>query len=128
MVTVGVDEQGATTLNVDTAEMLTGEEARQKAIADGVIAEEEDLPNDFYIANDEEVYVQLALVADPEITVISGTDTSQRLEIGSDQLVALWEGEYTGEPVYGIIPSTPIPMEVTVTGGLISSARAVYLP
>lgn len=128
MVMVGTDESDQTTLGVDVAEMLSGEEAKEKAIEDGVIEVGEDLPNDFYIANDEKVYEMLHLSSDPVITVISGNDTSRQLEIEVDQLVALWEGEYAGEPVYGVLASTPIPMDVTVADGVITSAAMVYLP
>lgn len=127
MVTVGSDET-ATTLGVDVAEMLSGEEARAAAVEDGVISEGEDLPNDFYIENDEHVLELLHLSDDPSILVISGNDTSQLIEIDVDMLWQLWNGDYDGEPIYGIVPSVPIPMDVTVADGVITSLEMVYLP
>lgn len=128
LVIVGEDESGATTLGVDLADMLTGEEARQAAIADGVIGEDEDLPNDFYIDNPDEVYELLHFSEEPEIVVLSGSDPGEKLRIEVDQLAALYEGEYVGEPVYGILPHQPIAMSVTVADGTIVIASMVYLP
>ena len=107
-VTVGTDENDAITFGVDEADMLTGEEARKKAVEDGVIAEGEDLPNDFYIANDVKTLELVQLADDATITVISANDTSKFLEIDLEQLKQLWDGDYAGDPVYGIVPSTPI--------------------
>jgi hypothetical protein len=44
------------------------------------------------------------------------------------ELMALYEGTYSGPPVYGIVPGTPIAMNVTISDGLVTSAGAVYLP
>ena len=128
LITVGSDESGETTLGVDVAEMLTGDEAREAAVEDGLISEGEDLPNDFYIDNDDVTYELLHFSDDPTITVISGSDTSHNVEIEVEHLVQLWNGEYAGEPIYGIVPSVPIPMEVTVAGGVVTAAIMVYLP
>jgi len=128
MVTIGSDETGATTLGVDVAEMLSGEEARVAAVEDGVISEGEDLPNDFYIENDEHVLELLHISADPSILVISGNDTSQLIEIDVDMLWQLWNGDFNGPPIYGIVPSVPIPMELTVASGVVTSLEMVYLP
>lgn len=127
-VSVGTDDSGVTTVGVDPAEMLTGEAARRKAVEDGVIAEGEDLPNDFYIANDN-VTKQLVQLADGAlITVISGDDTTKRLEIDLATLETLWDGSYTGQAVYGIVPATPIAMDLTVVDGIVTEAGEVYLP
>lgn len=127
-ITVGEDENGVPTLAVDLAEMLTGEEARQQAVEDGVIGEGEDLPNDFYIHNPEQEMELLQMADDSNVKVVSGDDTSQMLEITMEQLNALYKGEYVGSPVYGVVPNSPIPMNVTVANGLISGLTMVYLP
>lgn len=127
-VTVGTDESDAITLGVDQADMVTGEEARQKAVEDGVIAEGEDLPNDFYIANDYRTLELMQLADDATISVISANDTSEYLEIDLERLKQLWDGDYGGDAVYRIVPSTPIAVDLTVKGGVISAAEEVYLP
>ncbi len=127
-VTMGTDETGATTVGVDLAEMLSGDEAREKAIEDGVIEEGEDLPNDFYIDNDEPKMELIRLADDSQIMVISGEDTSRLLEIDEEELWQLWDGEYVGESVYGIVALTPIAMDVTISDGEITEMKAVYLP
>ena len=40
----------------------------------------------------------------------------------------IYEGTYTGVPLYGVVPQTPIAIEVVVAGGLVTEAMAVYLP
>lgn len=128
MVTVGTDESEEMTLGVDLAEMLTGEEARLAALEDGVIAEDEDLANDFYIHNDETVLELLEVADDVRFMLISGLDTSTQIAVDADAMARLWDGSYEGEPIYGIVPGSPIAMDVTVTDGLVSQAREVYLP
>lgn len=127
-VSVGEDETGAMTLGIDLAEMLTGEEARVAAVEDGALAEGEDVPNDFYIDNDEQVLELLQVSEDAQFALISGSDTSETVLVDATTLADVYEGTYTGEPFYGVSPGTPIAMEVTVTDGLVSAAEAVYLP
>lgn len=128
MVTVGEDETGVVTLGVDLAELLSGEEAKRAAVEDGFIAEDEDLPNDFYIDNDDQV-LELVHVADnASFILISGSDTAQQVAVDTTVLVEIWEGSYAGEPIYAAGPGIPIPMEVTISDGLIAEATQVYLP
>jgi hypothetical protein len=127
-VTVGKDESGAITLGVDLADMLSGEEARDAAFEDGEIGEGEDLPNDFYIDNDEQVLEVLHVSDDAQFALISATDLSQKVLVDAEILAEVYEGTYSGEPIYGIPSGTPIAMDVTITDGLVSGADAVYLP
>lgn len=128
MVTVGEDESGSMTLGVDVAEMLSGQEAHDAAVEDGVIGEDEDLPNDFYIDNPEIVYELLHFNDEPEILVLSGNDPGQNLVIEPSQLEELYQGTYAGEPVYGVVPGDPIAMNVSVLDGEITRTAMVYLP
>jgi hypothetical protein len=124
-VTVGEDETGAITLGVDVAEMLTGDEAKAAAVADGVIAAGEDLPNDFYTSNPEKV---LELLHVSGFTMLSGADPGAKIVVDAQILASLYDGTYTGEPIYGVVPGTPIAMDVTVNDGLVTGASEVYLP
>jgi hypothetical protein len=56
------------TLRVDVAEFLTGDEAERAAVAAGAIAEGEDVPNDYFVRNDDESTVAVP-VAD-EVRVL----------------------------------------------------------
>lgn len=127
-VTVGEDETGAVTLGIDMAEMLDGDEAKAAAVADGVIAPGEDLPNDFYISNPEEVLELLHVSDDARFTMLSGADPGEKIVVDAPVLASLYNGTYTGEPVYGVVAGTPIAMDVTVNDGLVTGASAVYLP
>lgn len=127
-VTVGEDETGEMTLGVDLAEMLSGEEARAAAVEDGLIAEGEDLPNDFYIDNDEQVLELIQVAEGAQFALISGDDISERVLVDAPVLAEVYEGTYSGDPLYGVPAGTPIAMEVTISDGLVSGAEAVYLP
>ena len=116
------------TLGIDLAEMLTGEEAKTAAIEDGVIAEGEDLPNDFYIDNDEQVLELLNVRDEAQVALISGSDTSEKVLVDAAILAEVYEGTHSGEPLYGVPSGTPIAMEVSITDGLVSGGEAVYLP
>lgn len=127
-VMVGEDETGEVTLGVDLAEMLTGEEAHDAAVDAGVIEEDEDLPNDYFIDNPVEEYQLVYLVEEPHLTVLSGNDPAERIIIDTGTLASLYEGTYQGPPVYGIVAHLPIVMDIVIEDGLVSAAEAVYLP
>ncbi len=127
-VTVGEDETGEMNLGLDLAEFLSGEEARQAAVEDGVIADGEDLPNDFYIDNDEIIMELLHVGEGAVFEMISGDDTAQTVEVDASQFAELYDGTYAGEPVYGVVAHTPIAMNVVVVDNLVTGATAVYLP
>ena len=127
-VTAGKDETGGHIFGVDLAEMLTGEEARLAAVEDGVIAEGEELPNDFYIDNPAIRYELLGASDGAKFDMISGDDTSARVSLGVDDFAALYNGVYVGPSVYGIVPLEPVAMEVTVIDGVVARAEATYLP
>lgn len=128
LVTVGEDEADAVTLGVDLVEMLTGQAARDAAVAAGEIGEDEDLPNDFFIDNPESVLELMHLDDSAAITVLSGTDVANGLLIDAQQLLDLFEGDYVGPPVYGILAGYPIAMELVISDGVVTSASAIYLP
>jgi hypothetical protein len=127
-VTVGEDETGEMTLGVDLADMLTGEEARAAAVEDGFISEGEDVPNDFYIDNDEQNLELLHVADGAQFGLIPASDTSEKVLVDPPILAEVYEGTYSGDPFYGIPPGTPIAMEVTISEGLVSGGEAVYLP
>ena len=63
------------TVRVDIAEFLSGEEANVAAAADGVIAEGESVPNDYYIRNEEKDVVMLDVAGDVGVTHIQCPDS-----------------------------------------------------
>lgn len=128
LITVGEDETAAVTLGVDVAEMLSGDEARQAAIEDGFIAEDEDLPNDFYIRNPDEAMELLQFTDSPEITLISSQDTSQTITVTPDELAQVYEGTHPNGESFYVGVGQPIPMDVSVLDGLVVSVSQVYVP
>lgn len=72
-VTNGEDESRAMTIGVDLAEMLTGRAAHDAAVQDGVINEDEDLPNDFHVDSPEIVYEPLHFADEPRSWCCLGT-------------------------------------------------------
>lgn len=127
-VTVGEDESGVITLGVDLAEMLSGSAAHDAAVEAGIITADEDLPNDYFIKNEELVSEMMHLSDDAIISVISATDVSNHITIDSDQLAAIYGGTYTGEDVYGVVPGQPIAMDLTIANGEVTNVSAIYLP
>ena len=120
-----IDESGIT---YDPATMLTGEAAVDAARADGVLAEGEALPNDYYISNPEPDEVLAPLDPDGGYVLI-GFDgngaLADRLLTLAD-LVAVLNGANTGE-FYGIIPGE-VPMILTLEGDTVVAGRQQYLP
>lgn len=126
-VTVNGDN-GPTLVTIDLAEILTGEEARKAAVDAGVIEEGEDVPNDFFIHDPDDEVEALTLADDAVIRVLSGMTPETYLTIDAATLESLFNGSYSGEPVYGISPDLAAPMDITVEDGFITIIESVYLP
>lgn len=126
---VSIDRQsGDVVVEFDEAEMLTGDAAVEAAVDAGVIAEGEDLPNDFFIVDGGTSTVQLELADAVSIAVLSGDDPATTIEVDLDVLADLYDGSYEGPAVYGIAPGQPIAMNVHTTDGVVTAMEAVYLP
>ncbi len=115
-------------IRFDPARLLTGEEAVEAARADGVLAEGEDLPNDFYISNPD--LDETVATIDPDGTyLLFGFDRYGGIidrQLSLADLVAVLNGANSGA-FYGIIPGD-VPMNLTLVGGTVVSARQQYLP
>lgn len=115
-------------IRYDPATMLTGQAATEAAQADGVLAEGETLPNDFYISNPE----QEASVAtlDPGgayyLIGFGSYDGLVNRQLSLEELVAVLNGA-NAEAFYGIIPGD-VPMILTLNGDTAVAARQQYLP
>ena len=115
-------------ISYDPATMLSGEAAAEAARADGVLAEGESLPNDYYISNPEEDVVTANL--DPEGTYLLigfgpyGDLVDRQLSV--PELVAALNGA-DPEAFYGIVPGE-VPLILTLVGDTVVAARQQYLP
>lgn len=127
-VTASENGTGELTLGVDLAEMLSGSAAHAAAVQAGVLRENEDLPNDYFIHNPEVAVEMMQLDDRATITVLSGNDPGSSIVMDADQLKALFEGTYAGPPVYGVVAHEPIAMDLIVRDGQVATASAVYLP
>jgi hypothetical protein len=126
---VTVDGDGDTvTLGIDIAQILTGQAARDAAVDAGAIGADEELPNDIFILDDDTRVYKHTLDESAVVRVLDGNQPWIQLDVTPSGLLALYDGTYAGTPVYGISPGTPIPMNVTVAGGVVAAAEAVYLP
>ncbi len=119
---------GAIQLLVDPAEMLSGQEAHDAAVEAGFITEDEDLPNDYFIANPDDQTYLVPVAPGATITVFSAETVDTELTIDIDQLAAIFAGTYEGEMVYGIVPGQPVPFDVTIGGGVATVIAQVYVP
>lgn len=115
-------------ITYDPATMLSGEAAEEAARADGVLAEGESLPNDYYISNPEKDEVVANL--DPEgVYVLIGFGRYDDLvdqQLTVPELVAALNVA-DPEEFYGIIPGE-VPMILTLAGDTVVAARQQYLP
>ena len=120
-------------IRYDPAMMLTGEEAADTAqsdemLADGVLAEGEILPNDFYISNPEQEEIVATLDPDGACYLIGfgSYDGLVHRQLSLDELVAVLNGD-NSDAFYGIIPGD-VPMILTLNGDIAVAARQQYLP
>jgi hypothetical protein len=113
---------------VDPARVLTGEEARRQAVADGVIPEGEDLPNDVYLWNPTEEQMPVRFSADATFTVIApGADGGlASRETDRETIVSILAGGDTGD-IYGLTPEF-MPFSLLVIGGEVIEMNQIYLP
>lgn len=123
-------EQAATgvELIVDPAAILTGDEAHAAAVAAGVIAPHEDLPNDFFVDNPARESFTNLVSPDATMVVQSAVDPAEQIYLTPEDLHRLFNGTYEGHLIYGMIPGQSIPMTLTVANGLVTAANQVYLP
>jgi len=115
-------------IRFDPATMLTGEEAVEAAQNDGVLAEGETLPNDYYISNPD-VEETVATLASDGTYVIIGFDRYGGLidrQLAREELVAVLNGADI-DAFYGIVPGGT-PMILTLNGETVVAARQQYLP
>lgn len=122
----GIDQSE---IRFDPATMLTGEEAVEAAQADGVLAEGEDLPNDFYISNPDREETVATLDPDGAYYLIGFSSYGGALvnrQLTLEELVAVLNGE-NAEAFYGIIPGD-VPMILTLDGNTAVAAHQQYLP
>lgn len=122
------------TLAVDTAEFLTGEEANEAAVEDGVIAEGEEMPNDFYIRNQDPKLENLTL-GDPGVIVLQACFPSPgpcvtRQAVGIDQWSELLDNPDTATELLGWhwYGSALLPYWFTIQDGFVVQIQEQYLP
>lgn len=119
---------GVVQLLIDPAEMLSGQEAHDAAVEAGFITEDEDLPNDFFIANPDVQTYLVPVADDATITVLSGEAVDRVLTVSIDELATIFDGTYEGEVVYGIFPGILVPFDVTIVDGTATVVAQVYTP
>ncbi|MCZ7662866.1 MAG: hypothetical protein M5U22_08010 [Thermoleophilia bacterium] len=124
-----VREVAAGTLVFDPAEFLTGEAAVAAAREAGVIGEDEDLPNDFFIRNTDTS--EETVPVDSAITfTLVGFDSAGALtdeEVSYAELEQLFAGGADTAQVYGFVPGE-LPMTLTFAGGKVAGGVQQYLP
>jgi hypothetical protein len=114
-------------LVVDPARMLSGEEARLQAVADGVIPEGEELPNDVYLHNPTDDRLRVRVADDAIWTVImSGADGLTPTETSRETIASILAGGDTGD-IYGLTPDF-MPFNLLVIDGEVVEISEVYLP
>lgn len=119
----------AASVTFDPARMLSGQEAREAATADGAIGPGQDVPNDFYIDNPDADLLGLPVADDLQPTVLtfdSGGDITET-DITLSELAVAFTGDYPGVAIYGLVAGE-FPMTVVVDEGTVVEMTQVYLP
>lgn len=88
---------------------MTGEAAHDAAVDAGAITDNHDLPNDVYIVDEEDRAFGHSLDPSALALVIDGNEPWTEM--------AMYDGTYTGTPVHGVAPGSPIAMDVTISSG-----------
>jgi hypothetical protein len=125
---VTIDPSAPFTLTIDEVEILTGQAAHDAAVDAGIITEDEDLPNDMFIANPDDSATEASLTDEAVVEMLSGETPGTFLTVTVAELAALIDGSYSGAPVYGVAAGEPILMTITIESGAITALQAVYLP
>jgi hypothetical protein len=116
------------TISVDVAEFLSGEAAQTAAVEDGVIAEGEPVPNDYYIRNPTKDVVTLDVAGDVRVTHVQCPDScTEGLPGQLDAFAASFDdpGEKTLEDEYRGSQSQ---YWITVRDGEAVAIDELYLP
>jgi hypothetical protein len=115
-------------LVVDPALVLSGEEARLQAIADGVIPDGEDLPNDIYLYNPTSEAIMVRVADDVKWLVIApGADGGlASRETDLETISSILAGGDTGD-IYGLTPEF-MPFDLLVIDGVVVEISERYLP
>lgn len=116
-------------LLVDPAELLSGEEARQAAVEDGVIGPDEDLPNDVYIRDPDDVTQAVVPSSDAaySLLVFDEGGSPVQSEVSYDFFTAVLNGGEEASEVYGLFDGA-VPATVTIDSGAVVKVVQVYLP
>jgi hypothetical protein len=108
----------------DLAEFLTGEVAEQAAREDGVVGEDDSLPNDYYIRNRNSRLRTLVLDDDLEITVVDWDHCCGTIE--GD--LALFAAAFVQDDPQGTYRGSRSPYWLTVAQGRVVQIEEQYLP
>lgn len=112
---------------LDAAELLSGEEAREAAVTDGVIEPGEDVPNDVYIrdVDDTTLVVMPASDASYELLLFDSSGSPVATSVTYNEVADALNDAHPD--VYGVFEGT-IPATVVISGGEIVELTQVYLP
>ncbi len=110
-------------ISIDYAQMLTGEEARQAAIAAGAIGPDEELDNDYYIVNDNTKKRQFTVSTSATIATSTFGD-------GMDQPAtwAQFKSFWSATPPAGAEHLHEVPWWIERNGSVVISIAEQYLP
>jgi hypothetical protein len=122
------------TITFDEVEWLTGDEAVDAARADGEISGDQDLPNDFYIRNEDRVLRTLPLAAGATATLQvchpDGGPCVVEETIDADDWMALADDPQSAESTHGWFwyGANDSPYRITIRDGLVVHVAEFYVP
>lgn len=118
------EDGGTHYISIDYVEMLTGQEAVDAAVEAGYIAPGEDLPNDYFIRNDNPQEREFMVADDASIVTVT-------LDGGTEEVFINWEvfaGFWTEFAPEGATHLSSMPWWIERDGDTVVSISEQYLP
>jgi hypothetical protein len=117
-------EASPNSLVFDLAQWFTGDEANTAAREDGAIGQDETVPNDYYIRNENTLLRTLPFEDDAELAVIDWNNCCELRAGELEPFAAAFEGHQPAGSYRGSFS----PYWLTVTGGEVVRIEEQYLP
>ena len=118
------EEGGTRYISIDYAEMLTGQEAVDAAVEAGYIAPGEDLPNDYFIRNDNPQKREFTVADDASITTATYGGGMEESVVSWDVFRSFW----TEFPPEGATHLNAMPWWIERDGDTVVKIAEQYLP
>jgi len=110
-------------IRFDLAAFLTGDEANEAAVEDGVIEPGDSVPNDYYVVNDNPMLRKLPLADDVKVLIVNWDSCCDSIVGELDEVAEAFKTGAT-EGLYRSISG----FWITVKGGIVTKLEEQFVP